>query len=334
MGDLIKAIGLLSGGLDSSLAVRVVQDQGIEVIGLSCRHPFHSAPPPGEEPYPVRVARELGIELVRPDVTERIIELVKRPPHGHGKFLNPCIDCRILYLGEGEKLMKERGARFLFTGEVIGQRPMSQRRDAMNIIDRDSGLRGLVLRPLCAGLMTPTIPEEKGWVDRERLLRISGRGRGKQYELAEEYGLKEFSSPAGGCLLTMEGFANKMRDLLECEDDISGADVDLLKAGRHFRMAESVRLVVGRDDADNRRIDELAKDGDLVITSAGQPGPLGLIRGEADDRLVETACRLIGRYMNRATGPITFNLRRAGADGVDTIEVVPMQRHEVERYRI
>jgi hypothetical protein len=334
MSQKIKAVGLLSGGLDSCLAVRVVQEQGVEVIGLSCKHPFHARPPGGEKPYPERVAEELGIELVRPDVTDKMLAMVKNPPHGYGKHLNPCIDCRIIYLKEGASLMTEHGAKLLITGEVLGQRPMSQRRDAMDIIDRDSGLRGLILRPLCARLMKPTIAEEKGWVDRDRLHDISGRSRKKQMELAKKFELETFSSPGGGCLLTMEDFARKMQDLMKSRDDFDGNDVDLLKSGRHFRLSPDVKLVVGKNDSDNKRIAGLARSGDLVITSVDAPGPLGLLRGEAGEEKIKSACAIIGRYVSRAKGPVKFLIKAASGEEKATHEVAPFDRGAVEDYRI
>jgi len=334
MSEKIKAVGLISGGLDSALAVRVIQEQDIEVIGLSCKHPFHADPPSGEKPYPERVAHELGIKLVRPDVTDEMLAMVKNPPHGYGKHLNPCIDCRIIYLKEGASLMMEHGAKFLVTGEVLGQRPMSQRRDAMDIIDRDSELRGLILRPLCAKLLKPAIPEEEGWVDRDMLLDISGRSRKKQMELAKRFELEQFSSPGGGCLLTMEDFARKMEDLIKNRDDLDRNDVDLLKSGRHFRLSPDAKLVVGKNDSDNKRIAGLARSGDLVITSVDVPGPLGLLRGEGDEEKIKSACGIIGRYIGRAKGSVKFSIKAASGEQKATVEVAPFDRNALEDYRI
>jgi len=330
----IKAVGLVSGGLDSALAMRLVQEQGIEVIGISCRHPFHNAPPPGELSFPERAAKELGIELVRPDVTDTLLAILKDPPHGFGRYLNPCIDCRIIYLQEGAKLMEERGASFLITGEVLGQRPMSQRRDAMNAIDRDSGLRGLVLRPLCARLLNPTIAEEKGWVDRDKLLGVSGRGRKEQIALADRFGLTEYSSPAGGCLLTMEDFARKMEDLIQHSEELSRDDVELIKAGRHFRLSLQARLVVGKNDPDNHRILSLVKDNDLVIMARDVPGPVGLVRGEVSDSELDRACAIVGRYVKRISGPINFIVKRGHQDSEQSIEAAPLGRTKVDDFRI
>lgn len=329
----IKAVALMSGGLDSALAARLVLEQGIEVIGLSCRHPFHPNPSPGSTPHCERVARELGIELVRPDVTGQMLAMLKNPPHGYGRHLNPCIDCRILYLTEGKRLMQTREAHFLVTGEVLGQRPMSQRSDAINIIDRDSGLKGLILRPLSARLLAPTVPEQKGWVDRERLLDISGRGRGRQLELAKSFGLKEFSAPAGGCLLTMEDFARKVADLLEHEGELRARDVELVKVGRQFRLSDGVRLAVGKNEKENDRLLQLAGKGDLVGETVDVPGPLGLLRGEPGDEELARAASIMARYVKGGSS-VTIAWSEPGGSVKTRTEAGPMGAQGMEKYRI
>jgi hypothetical protein len=334
MSEEITAIGLLSGGLDSSLAVSLIQDQGIRVIGLSCKHPFHAAAPEGSVPAPERIAAELGIELVRPDVTAAMLAMLKDPPHGFGKHLNPCIDCRIMYLKEGARLMEERGARFLFTGEVLGQRPMSQRRDALDIIDRDSGLRGLVLRPLSARLLRPTIPEEKGWVDRARLLNISGRSRARQLALAKEKEITGFSAPAGGCLLTMEDFARKVADVLRHAESLEKGDIEILKLGRHFRLTDHAILVVGKDDQENMALTKIARRDDLCIVPVSVPGPFGLLRGQVMTETMELACAIMGRYIKRATGPVRYSVTTSAGEARGGIEVGALMPAEVESYRI
>lgn len=334
MSANVTAVGLLSGGLDSELAIRLCQEQGITVIGLSCRHPFHASPPPGGAPYPERVARELGIELVRPDVTADFLAMIKEPPHGYGKRLNPCIDCRILYLREGARLMQVRGAHFLVTGEVLGQRPMSQRRDAMNAIDRDSGLRGQILRPLSAQLLNPTLAEEKGLVDRSRLLAISGRSRQKQLALAQKLGLQEFSSPGGGCLLTMEDFARKMKDLISHRQDLQREDVELLKVGRHFRLSPTAMIAMGKDDAENQKLIALALESDLIIAARDAPGPLTLVRGLASEPELQLAGRITGRYMKKGQGPMVFTLKPGRGGEERILAGDPLSATEVESYRI
>jgi tRNA-uridine 2-sulfurtransferase len=333
MKDMIRAIGLISGGLDSLLAVRVLQEQGTLVIGISCRHPFQGRTVMGKVSYPELAARQLGIELVRPDVTEQMLTLVAAPPHGHGKHLNPCIDCRILYLTEAAKLMRERGAKFLATGEVLGQRPMSQRRDSLDVIDRDSGLRGQVVRPLSAKLLRPTKAEQEGWVDRERLLSISGRGRHEQMRLAEQYGFTEYSAPAGGCLLTMDGFAAKVADLVAHEGGLSAAEVELLKRGRHFRLGPRTKLVVGKDDGDNRDLEALAGSDDLTLQAADEPGPIGVLRGPVDEPMLALAATIMARYVDAVPRPICIAIGGPGGES-RTLEASAATRDVVEEYRI
>jgi tRNA-specific 2-thiouridylase len=334
MNEEIIAISLVSGGLDSSLAAALMIGQGIKVIGLSCKHPFHGAVPEGAVPPPERIAAELGIELIRPDVTDTMLAMLKTPPHGYGRHLNPCIDCRIMYLKEGAKLMEQRGARFLVTGEVLGQRPMSQRRDALDIIDRDSGLRGLVLRPLSARLLRPTVPEEKGWVDRARLLNVSGRSRARQLALARELNVTGFSAPAGGCLLTMEDFARKVQDLLNHTDVPAREDIEVLKIGRHFRLSDAAILVMGKDDRENNLVRERARGHDLIIVPIDVPGPLAVIRGAAGQEEIELACALTGRYIKRATGPVRYTVTTAAGEARGEVEAAAMSPDRVEELRI
>jgi hypothetical protein len=327
-----KAIGLISGGLDSALAVRVLQEQGIEAIGLHCRHPFHPASPAGTESHALSVARELGIEAVEPDVSEAMIALVRDPPHGRGRFLNPCVDCRILYLREGERLRAERGAVFVFTGEVLGQRPMSQRRDAMDVIDRDAGLKGRVLRPLSARRLKPTAMEESGLVDRERLLDLSGRARRPQLELAAKYGIKSFSAPAGGCLLTFEDFARKLDDLIR-HDQLGRHELELLKIGRHFRLSPAVFLAMGKSDGENEQLGALAAADDLVLTTLIS-GPLAVVRGPATEAEIELAVALMGRYMKGVEAGVTVVLSHGQGGPEREVRAMPLSVVAAERYRI
>ncbi|OHB94030.1 MAG: hypothetical protein A2Z58_02365, partial [Planctomycetes bacterium RIFCSPHIGHO2_12_42_15] len=233
---MAKALALLSGGLDSTLAIRVIQQQGIEVIALNfvtvfCRCTSHGSC----KLEAVKVSEKFGIPIKVINTTERFLELVKKPKFGYGKNMNPCIDCRINIFRIAGEYMREIGADFIITGEVLGQRPMSQRKEAMKIIDKEANLTGLVLRPLCAKHMEPTIPEKLGIVDREQLLQIRGRSRKNQIQLADVFQIKDYPCSAGGCLLTDPEFAHRMRDLVNtCDANVN--DVNLLKVGRHFRL--------------------------------------------------------------------------------------------------
>lgn len=321
----------MSGGLDSCLAVRVIQEQGVEVIGIHCRHPFHVDTPAGQEPHIAKVTRELGIELVEPDVTDRMIELVKNPPHGSGRFLNPCIDCRILYLSEGAKLMGERDASFIITGEVIGQRPMSQRRDSMDVIDRDSGLRGKILRPLTAKHLKVTPMEESGLIDRGRLLDLHGRRREPQFELARRYGLTGWSAPAGGCLLTFEDFAKKIEDLI-AHGQFDRHTLSLVKTGRHFRLSAQCLMAMGKDDPENMKLESLAGPDDTVLRSV-LPGPIGVLTGAVTEEDILLAAGLMGRYMKRVETGVACEVQAPGRP-LREIKVMPLSPLRAESYRI
>ncbi|MBC7106165.1 MAG: tRNA 4-thiouridine(8) synthase ThiI, partial [Firmicutes bacterium] len=236
----MKALALLSGGLDSMLAAKLIQEQGIEVIGVAFTSPFFG-------PEKARRAAEwLGIPLHVIDITEDLIPILIRPKYGYGRNMNPCIDCHTLMVRKAGELMEELGASFIVTGEVLGERPKSQNAAALRIVARDSGMEGYLLRPLSAKLLPPTVPEEKGWVDRERLMGIQGRSRKPQMALAEKYGLKEYPSPAGGCLLTDPGLSRRLKGLLAEKPVPEPKDLELLKYGRHFKSPEGARIVVAR----------------------------------------------------------------------------------------
>ncbi len=245
----MKAIALLSGGLDSTLAARLVLDQGIELEALNFMTVFCTCTNRGATCLASQKAVEtLGIPLRVFNVSEEYLNVVRNPKHGYGSNMNPCIDCRIFMLKKAKVYMEESGGSFIITGEVLGQRPMSQRRDAMRLIEKEAGLEGLILRPLSAQFLPITLPEREGWIDREKLLNIQGRSRKPQMKLAEQFNIRDYPCPAGGCLLTDPGFARRIRDLMEHQYDFSLNDVHLLKFGRHFRLSPKVKLVVGRNE--------------------------------------------------------------------------------------
>src|SRR5512136_2626487 len=233
-----KAIALLSGGLDSTLAVKVLLEQGIEVHALNFTSPFCTctSKKSGCKSEAVRVAEEFHIPIKVVHKGIDYLEIVRNPKHGYGKGMNPCIDCRIFLLKKARDYMAESGADFVITGEVLGQRPMSQRRDTLRVIERESGLEGLLLRPLSAKHFDPTIPEKEGWVDRSRLLAIQGRSRKEQMQLANDLDVKNYPCPAGGCLLTEISFVSKVKDVFAHATDLDPRDFRLLKLGRHFRI--------------------------------------------------------------------------------------------------
>jgi tRNA U34 2-thiouridine synthase MnmA/TrmU len=318
-----RAIGCISGGLDSLLAVRLIQEQGIDVLALHVLHLWHAAhTPPGEMPAAVRRAQALGAEVRTVDGTEADLALLHDPPHGFGKHLNPCIDCRIWTLRQARQLMEEDGAAFVFTGEVVGQRPMSQRRDALRLVEKEAGLTDLLVRPLSAKCLPPTRPEREGVLDRERLLDISGRSRKRQMALARDLGVTDYATPAGGCLLTDPGFAHRLRELMR-QKEPTRTDVELLKVGRHLRLDDGTWIVVGRHQADNERLEALVEAGDVRIEPADVPGPTTIVRSPAGNGAVEQAAAVTLRYTKVPPGesrPVTV---QAAGEAPRTIHVAP-----------
>jgi tRNA U34 2-thiouridine synthase MnmA/TrmU len=333
----LRAVALISGGLDSALAAKLVSGLGVEVIGAHFLIPFYNYELKDmEQTAAFRSAREIGIELVVRELSEEFIAAVKAPKFGYGKNLNPCVDCKILMVVKAAELMKERDAQFIVTGEVVGQRPMSQRKDIMNVMDKKTGMKGLVLRPLSAKNLAPTVPEEKGWVDREKLLAISGRSRKTQFELADKFGLKEFSAPAGGCLLTMEGFAKKVEDLLERQPDFDANDVRLLKIGRHFRLSPSAKLLVGRNDFDNKKLINVARAGQMLICTDNVPGPAGLLVGKFGEAEIRLAAGIVAYYVHKSPTPeVPLLMERIDAkEKKESVSARPLERRQLEEFRI
>ncbi len=283
MNQDIKAIGLFSGGLDSMLAVKLLQEQGVEVIGYAFATPFF-----GPE-QAIKSADVVGIRLEVWEITEPYMEMMKAPRYGFGKNMNPCIDCHAMMFRLAGQKLEAHGARFLFSGEVVGERPFSQTRGALRAVGHLSGLGDLILRPLSAKLLEETTPEREGWVDRSRLEDIQGRSRKRQMALAERFGITEYPGPAGGCLLTEPNFSNRLRDLLRDQAHPRHRDLELLKVGRHLRSAEGCKVIVGRREAENNRLEALWEKGDFRLWVKGFPGPVVLV--PASPRASEDALR-------------------------------------------
>ncbi|MFQ5962724.1 MAG: hypothetical protein ACE5KZ_00390 [Candidatus Scalinduaceae bacterium] len=302
---MTKALALLSGGLDSTLAIHVIKKQGIDVIALNFVTVFCLCTSKGNcKLEAVKVSEKLGIPIKVINTTNSFLEIVKKPKYGYGKNMNPCIDCRINIFRAAGEYMRGIGASFIITGEVLGQRPMSQRKEAMKTIDREAGLTGLVLRPLCAKHLEPTIPEKTGLVNRDELLEIKGRSRKDQIQLADIFQMKDYPCASGGCLLTDPEFANRMKDLVD-HGDHDKNDVNLLKVGRHYRIDGKTKVVVSRKEDENLTLQNLARDGDYLLRLKDILGPLSLIRGDIDGEKLKIAAQLTARSSKAKSLPNT-----------------------------
>jgi tRNA U34 2-thiouridine synthase MnmA/TrmU len=316
-----RALALISGGLDSSLAVRVLLEQGVPVKALHFVSVFSGGRTADGRLRARAVADELGVPLVVRDATPAMLEFVPKPRFGWGKHLNPCIDCHSFQIGVAKGMLEETGSSFVITGEVLGQRPMSQNRESLGRVAKSSGMEGLLLRPLSAQALEPTVPEEKGWVDRSRLLGIRGRSRSEQNVLAKQWGLKEFGAPAGGCLLTDPQFSWKLQDLMnwDCSEGepLRAGDVHLLKIGRHFRLESGARVVVGRNESENAKVLSLARPGDWVFVAAAGSSPETLLRPAAPaEGDIEAAARLTARFSkHRGAHEVEVIARPVRAEG-------------------
>jgi len=274
-----KALVLLSGGLDSILAVKLLLEQEIKVEAINFRTNFCG-------PSKARPAAEmLGVPLREVNIRQDFLPILKKPKHGYGAGLNPCIDCHALMLKKAGEIMRTEGFNFLATGEVLGERPMSQHKAALDIVAKDAGVTGYLLRPLSAKLLEPTIAEKEGLVDREKFLDISGRSRKIQIALAAQYGIKDYPTPAGGCALTEKGFSDRLRELMKNKPEFNAHDVDLVRFGRHFFYPESIegggaiQIILGRNQAENEFLKNQIKRGEIFIIPINFSGPEALIRG-------------------------------------------------------
>jgi len=320
----VTALALFSGGLDSILACRLLMAQGIRVIAIRFVTPFFGYELLArEEDYRREVAAEYGIDVRLRDINEKYLKMLRDPAHGYGKNFNPCVDCKILIASEAKSLLDELGGSFLFSGEVVGQRPMSQRRDTLRIIEKESGCEGILLRPLCALNLIETLPERQGMVDRQKLLAFTGRTRQPQISLAASFGIKNYPSPAGGCVLTDPNKASRIRRFYEENANIAANDVLLLMFGRHFCLPGGAWLVLGRNEAENDLLIELLEPGDVYLRcDESWPGPSALLRRSAGDDDLAAAAGLIKRYSKKGEGrEHAFVLwRRVGNEEFNKIE--------------
>jgi len=287
----VRALGLCSGGLDSMLAGLVLKGQDIEVEWVSFETPFFSS-------QKARKASKLcGIPLTVKRILPEYLRMLKNPPAGYGKYMNPCMDCHSLMFRIAGRLMKNRGFDFLFSGEVLGQRPMSQVRPSLRYVEKYSGFDGLIVRPLSAKRLPITIPEKKGWIDREMLYGFAGRSRKPQMKLAKEFGLFDYPAPAGGCLLTDKGYSLRLKDLLAHQDTYLKNEFQLLKFGRHLRLAPGLKIIVGRAEKDNDNILKYHNpETDIIIQMTEYAGPVVLVPGGCDKEEIRLASGICAGY--------------------------------------
>jgi len=325
----VKALALLSGGLDSTLAAKLILKQGIDVVAINFVSPFCLCKK--GECGATEAAKKLGVPLKVVNVGYEYLKMVRKPKYGYGRNMNPCIDCRIFIVKKAKKYAKEVGASFIFTGEVLDERPMSQHSRAMKIIEEETGLKGKILRPLSARLLPETVIEKKGLVDREKLLDIRGRSRKPQIKLAEKFNIKDYPCPAGGCLLTYKEYANKLRDLFKHKKRCSIADVSLLKVGRHFRFGEN-KIIVGRNEAENKILTAKRARNDYYFEVPDIGSPITVLQGSKTKNAIRTAAALTAFYSDAKSDRVTVNFGRESLE--KSISVSIPTRAEIESLRI
>ncbi len=319
-----KGIALISGGLDSILAVKVMQEQGVEVEGVAFETPFFSAQ------KAVAACRAIDLPLTVVDITEEHLVMLRAPRYGYGRNMNPCIDCHILMLKKAGQLMETSGADCIITGEVLGQRPMSQGKQSLHVVAKRSGYQPHVVRPLSAKLLPETLPESDGRIDRALLLDVQGRGRKRQMEMAERYLINEYASPAGGCLLTDSAFSKRLRDIFEHDDNMKVRDLELLKFGRHLRLNDETKIIVGRKQSENTMIRHLSDNNDIVLKMRDLPGPTLLIPYGCREEELGFSAAICALY-SRVSGDDKAVVECSSGGQIEFLEVLPAKEDEVRR---
>ncbi len=325
-----KTLVLLSGGLDSMLATRLMLEQAVEVEAVHFKTPFSRQ----NEPFVEKFCKRLGVKLHTIVLDDEFLEIVLAPKHGHGSQMNPCIDCRILELKKAKELAEKVGADFLVTGEVLGERPFSQRKDVMLHIEREAGLEGKVLRPLSAKLLPETEPEKNGYINSEKLHAIRGRRRTPQMTLAKELGIVEYPNPAGGCLLTEPRFADRLREHLKHKKRLTALDTELLRIGRHFRIG-TTKVIVGRNEEENEKLLlAIKRDNNLsTLEVKDYMGPITVIVGEADIETIKKAAAITVRYSD-APKNASVALGYDDVDGKKDVESVAISDGELRQFSV
>ncbi|MCX7694256.1 MAG: tRNA 4-thiouridine(8) synthase ThiI [Caloramator sp.] len=326
---MARALALISGGLDSGLAAKLVKDQGVEVIGICFKSAFFGCD------RAIKMCEQIDIPLKVVDFSDEHLEMVKNPKHGYGKNMNPCIDCHAMMLNYAGKLMKELEADFIITGEVLNQRPMSQNRQALDIVKKESGYEEYILRPLCAKNLPETWMEKEGLVDREKLLDISGRGRKVQMELAEKWNIKEYPSPAGGCKLTDPNFSKRLKDLLTHNKESKVEDIDILNIGRHFRINENVKIISTRTQDEFKQLKTMIKEGDYIFDTLDVTGSTVVLRGTPTEEDIIFAARIAARYSKaREEKNVRVKYRIYNENKYNILTVEPALDEEISKYMV
>lgn len=328
---MVRALAMISGGLDSILAAKLIKEQGIEVIGICFKSYFFN------EENAKRMTKQIGIKLEVVDFSKEHFEMVKNPSHGWGKNMNPCIDCHSMMMRYSGELLEKFNADFIITGEVLNQRPMSQNKSALNIVKKQSGFSDRILRPLCAKNLDPTPMELNGLVDREKLLNISGRSRKVQMELADKWGIKDYPSPAGGCKLTEPNYSIRLKELVERKEHVKEKDIHLLKYGRHFITDDKTKIIVTRTAEEGENIKELLNKNDIMFLTSKYNGamviiPEGNVPTEND---IITACRIAVRYSKgKDENKVEVKFGRVSTDFKNERIVDCITQEELDKYNI
>lgn len=325
----VKALALLSGGLDSILATEIIQKQGIKVVAFNVKSPFCLCKKGGCAA--VDASKQLNVPLKVVAAKEDYLRMLRNPKHGYGRNMNPCIDCRIFLMKKAKKYAREIGAAFIFTGEVLDERPMSQHYPAMKLIEKEAGLEGKVLRPLSARLLPITEAEKKGVVDRKKLLDIQGRSRKPQLKLAEEFNIKDYPCPAGGCLLTYEEYAKKIHDLFTHKKRVSIADIALLRIGRHFRFGKN-KIIVGRNEEENKLLMARKTKNEFYFELPDVVGPVTILQGPKTKSAIEAASKLTAFYSDAKSIEVAVEFGREDLDKTVLVEVP--QKAYVDNLRV
>lgn len=328
----ISAVALLSGGLDSQVAVKMILEQGIAVTAIKFTSPFCTCDS-GGTCHGAVAAKAFNIPLVTIPKGLEYLDVVRSPKHGYGREMNPCIDCRIFILKKAKVYAESIGATFLFTGEVLGQRPMSQHRRALDIIEEESGLRGKLLRPLSAKLLPPTDAEREGIIDREKLGGVQGRSREEQMKLADKFSIAEYPCSAGGCLLTDPAFARRLRDLFEHCRNPTMRDINLLKVGRHFRY-HSTKVIVGKNKSQNKHLSTARENGEVYIETIGIPGPSALVAGDITEDALAFAVRVAAAYSDATNGTIMMQVDHGTGPNTVFVTINDNTRDEVKTWKL